>query len=181
MADVIRLHPCNRAILLRLRGVLHLTFSLFSSTLVSALLLLSPHLTALSDEAKPSATKPDLAAADQLFRAGKFADAEASYRAILKTDLNLVPAQVGLVRAVLRQQKLDEALDTVNAALVVQPNVAALLAAKGDVQFRLGEMHDAELSYLRARKADPKEAHAYLGLAQLYRSYSLYRTAFDHY
>jgi len=40
-------------------------------------------------------------------------------------------------------------------------------------------MHDAELSYLRARKADPKEAHAYLGLAQLYRSYSLYRTAFD--
>jgi tetratricopeptide (TPR) repeat protein len=153
--------------------------SLLSSTLVSALLLLSLHLTALGDETKPPAIKPELAAADQLFRAGKFADAEASYRAILKTDLNLVPAQAGLVRAILRQQKLDEALDTVNAPLVVQPNAAALLAAKGDVQFRLGEMHDAEASYLRAKKADPKEVHAYLGLARLYRSYSLYRTTFD--
>ena len=153
--------------------------SLVRSALVYALLCFTLHLTALTDDSKPSATKPELAAADQLFRAGKFADAEASYRAILKIDSNLVSAQVGLVRAELRQQKLDEALDTVNAALVAQPNAAALLAAKGDVLFRLGEMHDAEASYLLARKADPKEVHSYLGLAQLYQSYSLYRRNFD--
>jgi predicted Zn-dependent protease len=41
---------------------------------------------------------------------------------------------------VLRQQKIDEALDAVNTALAPQPNSAALLAAKGDVQFRRGEM-----------------------------------------
>ena len=79
----------------------------------------------------------------------------------------------------LRQQKIDEALDAVNTALAVQPNAAALLAAKGDVQFRNGEMSDAESSYLAAKKLDAKEVHAYLGLARLYGSYSLYRKAYE--
>ena len=79
----------------------------------------------------------------------------------------------------LRRQKIDDALNAVNVALTVQPNAAALLAAKGDVQFRSGEMPEAELSYLSAKKIDPKEVHAYLGLARLYGSYSLYRKAYD--
>jgi len=54
-----------------------------------------------------------------------------------------------------------------------------LQAVKGDVQFRLAEMSDAELSYLTAKKLDPKEVRAYLGLARLYRCYSLYRRAYD--
>ena len=78
----------------------------------------------------------------------------------------------------LRQQKIDEALDAVNTALTAQSNSAALLAAKGDVQFRRAEMSDAELSYLAAKKLDRKEVHAYLGLARLYRSYSMYRIAY---
>ena len=96
----------------------------------------------------------------------------ASYQALLKmirtSCLRMVPAEVGLVRAMLRQQKIDEALDAVNTALAAHPNSAALLAAKGDVQFRRGEMPDAELSYLAAKKLDPKEVRAYLGLARLY-------------
>jgi hypothetical protein len=52
-------------------------------------------------------------------------------------------------------------------------------AAKGDVQFRRAEMSDSEVSYLTARKIDPKEVRAYLGLARLYRCYSLYRKAYD--
>jgi hypothetical protein len=123
-------------------------------------------------------------AADQLYRAGKFREAETGYQALLKTDSKLPPAemvaaQVGLVRAMLRQQKIDEAFDAANAALAAQPNAAALLSAKGDVQFRRGEMYDAEGSYLTARKLDPQEVHAYLGLARLYSSYSLYRKAYD--
>jgi tetratricopeptide (TPR) repeat protein len=150
------------------------------------LLLLSPlsiasgdDTKASGDDTKPQAINPELAAADQLYRAGKFAEAETSYQAILKTDTKLVAAQVGLVRAMLRQQKIDEAMDAVNTALAPQPNAAALLAAKGDVQFRHGEMSDAEVSYLTAKKLDPKEVHAYLGLARLYGSYSLYRRAHE--
>jgi len=156
----------------------------FSSAMVATLLFLLLPLSLLGDDAKPPATSPELAAADQLYRAGKFVEAEASYQALLKSDSKLVPeqlvaAQVGLVRAMLRQQKIDEALDAVNTALAVQPNAAALLAVKGDVQFRNGEMPDAELSYLAAKKLDAKEVHAYLGLARLYGAYSLYRKAYD--
>jgi len=159
-------------------------FGFLRSDLVATLLFLLLPLSLLGDDAKPPATSPELAAADQLYRAGKFADAETNYEALLKNDSTLVPAevllaQVGLVRAMLRQQKIDEALDAANAALAQQPNAAALLAAKGDVQFRRGEMPDAEVCYLTAKKLDPKDVHAYLGLARLYSSYSLYRKAYD--
>jgi tetratricopeptide (TPR) repeat protein len=148
------------------------------STLAPVFLLISLQLM-LGDDPKAPAIASGLAAADQLYRAGKFSEAEASYQALLKSDSKLVPAQVGLVRAMLRQQKIDEALDVASAALAAQPDSAALMAAKGDVQFRRAEMPDAELSYLTAKKLDAKEVRAYLGLAQLYRSYSLYRKAYD--
>jgi tetratricopeptide (TPR) repeat protein len=158
--------------------------SFLRSAFFTIVLLLSLQTIGFGDDTKPPAMNPELRAADQLYRAGKFAEAEASYQALLKTDARLEPAellaaQVGLVRAMLRQQKIDEALDVVNTALALQPNAAALLAAKGNVQFRRGEMADAEGSYLAARKFDAKEVHAYLGLARLYASYSLYRTAYD--
>jgi len=159
-------------------------FGFLRSAFVAALLFLFLPFAVLGDDTNASALPPELAAADQFYRAGKFVEAEAAYQGVLKNDSKLVPAevvlaQVGLVRAMLRQQKIDEALDTVNAALGVQPSAAALLAAKGDVQFRNGEMSDAEVSYLAAKKVDAKEVHAYLGLARLYGSYSLYRKAYD--
>ena len=150
--------------------------SFLPSILVAALFSLES--VGLGDEPKAPAT-PELAAADQLCRAGKFAEAEARYQALLKTDSKLVRAQVGLVRAMLGQQKIDEASDAVNTASAAQPNSAALLAAKGDVHFRRAEMPDAEMSYLTAKKLDPKEVRAYLGLARLYRAYSLYLRAYD--
>ena len=132
-----------------------------------------------ADDAKPTSDNPDLAAAEQLYRSGRFAEAAERYQAILKTDSTLVPAQTGLMRALLRQQKIDEASAVASKALAAQPNSAALLAATGDVQFRLAEMAAAQDSYLKALKADPKELHAYLGLVRLYRAYSLYRRAYE--
>ncbi len=149
------------------------------SVVLAALLMPFLQLIVFGEDAQAPAIRQELAAADQLYRAGKFAEAEASYQALLKIDSKLLPANVGLVRAMLRQQKIDEAFDTVNTALAAQSNSAALLAAKGDVQFRRAEMPDAEMSFLTAKKLDAKEVHAYLGLARLYRSYSLYRKAYD--
>jgi tetratricopeptide (TPR) repeat protein len=151
----------------------------FSSLALITVLLLPLQCKMLGEDSKAPGVNPGLAAADQLYRAGKFAEAEASYRGLLKADSKMVPEQVGLVRAMLRQQKIDEAFDAANTALAAEPNSAALLAAKGDVQFRRAEMPDAELSYLTAKKLDPKEVHAYLGLARLYACYSLYRKAYD--
>jgi tetratricopeptide (TPR) repeat protein len=153
-------------------------FFLRLTSVTVVLLLWLLRIASAADSNDPSKT-PELIAANQLFRAGKFSEAEASYQALLKKDSTLLAAQVGLVRAMLREQKIDEALEVVNTALAAQPNSAAFLAAKGDVQFRRAEMSDAETAYLTAKKFDPKEVNAYLGLAKLYRCYSLYRKAYD--
>ena len=155
-------------------------YALLRPTFVAALLLFSLQLIGPGEDPKAPAIDSGLATADQLYREGKFAEAEASYEALLKTDSKLVPAHVGLVRAMLRQQKIDEAFEVVNAALAAHSSSAALLAAKGDVQFRRGEMSEAEKSYLGAEKIDPKEVRAHLGLAQVYRSFSLYGRAYVH-
>jgi tetratricopeptide (TPR) repeat protein len=152
--------------------------SFVRSVLVAVLLISFLQLGAFADDANAPALHSELGA-DQLYRAGKFAEADAKYQALLKTDSTLVAAQAGIVRAMLRQQKIDEPLDKVNTELGAQSNSAALLAAKKEVQFRRAEMPDAEIFFLRAKKVDPKEVHAYLGLARLYRSYSLYRKAYD--
>ncbi len=148
-------------------------------SLIALLLFLALCLTAFDDSSKASAPDQEIASADQLFRASKFAEAEASYQALLQTNSKLVPAQVGRVRSMLKQQKIDESLDAVNKALTLKPDSAALLAVKGDVLFRREEMSAAETSYLRAKAIDPKEVRTYLGLARLYSSYSLYREAYD--
>jgi tetratricopeptide (TPR) repeat protein len=166
--------PRNRATLLLLWGFYFMVLS-FHSLLGFVILFTLLKLPVVGDETR----KPDLATADQLYRSGRFAEAESTYKSILDRDSNLVPAQVGLVRAVLRQQKIDAALDVVNAALAVHPDAASLLAAKGDVEFRRGEMSDAEEAYLAAKRFDSKEARAYLGLAKLYRAYALFGKAYD--
>jgi hypothetical protein len=66
--------------------------SFLHSAIVAVFLLLSQTI-AFGDDAKPPATSPELAAADQLYRAGKFAEAEAGYQGVLKNDSKLVPAQ----------------------------------------------------------------------------------------
>jgi len=47
--------------------------SFLHSAIVAVFLLLSPQTIAFGDDDKPPAASPELAAADQLYRAGKFA------------------------------------------------------------------------------------------------------------
>ncbi len=149
------------------------------SIVIAALALSSMLAPVLAQDSKPSSPDTDLPAADQLYRTDNLAEAEARYQALLKSDANNLRAQVGMVQTMLREQKIDEALDAINAALFAQPKSAVLLALKGNVHFRRAEMSEAEVSYLAAKKIDPKQPAAYLGLAQLYRCYSLHRRAYD--
>ena len=132
-----------------------------------------------ADDVKPLAENSDLAGAYQLYRSGRFADAAEKYQAILTGNATLVPAQLGLILSLLRQQKIDEASAQASKALAAQPNSATLLAVLGDVQFRLGEMAEAQDSYLHAQIVDPKELRPYLGLARLYAAYSLRGRAYE--
>ena len=134
---------------------------------------------ALAQSAKPVPDNPDLIAADQLYKAGKFAQAAEKYQALLKIDAQLVPAEAGLIESLLHEQKIDEASAEAVKALGAQPNSAALLAALGDVQFRLAKMAEAEMSYFKALQIDKRDLRACLGLVRLYRAYSLYRKAYN--
>ncbi len=134
---------------------------------------------ASADDVKPPAPNPELATADHLYRSGNFAAAAQKYAAILETQPHLVPAQAGLVRSLLRQQKVDEAFTTAGSALAAQPTSSPLLAAMADVEFRRAEMPDAEANDLKALKLDPRQVPAYLGFYRLYEAFCYYRRAYE--
>ena len=122
----------------------------FALLLSSALWLLTA---AQAGDSQTAPANSALAAADQLYTTGKFAEAADSYQAILKTDPKLVAAQVGLIRSLLREQKVDDALAAATSALAAQPNSPPLLAAMGDVDFRLAQMPEAEAAYQKALRS----------------------------
>ncbi|HUI83319.1 MAG TPA: aspartyl protease family protein [Candidatus Binatia bacterium] len=121
-----------------------------------------------------------LAEADRLFATGKTAEAAAKYQAIANADPESVPAQVGVIRTCLMEQKLDEAQSAANTALALHPESPLLLLTLGDVQFAQGRIPEAERSYVKAQNLTPDDAAPYLGLARVYRAYSLYRRAYDN-
>ena len=114
-----------------------------------------------------------------LYRSGRFGEAAAKFQAMVRADPKNAAAQVGLIHALLRAEKLDDAQATAISALTVLPSSATVVTAMGDAQFRLGEMPEAERSYLKAESLDPNDPGPYLGAARVYRAYSLYRRAYD--
>ncbi len=121
----------------------------------------------------------ELGEADRLFLSNQFAQAEVKYRVLAEADHTLVAAQIGLVRSLLMQLKLDEAVAAIEKDLADQPNSPRLLLTRGDVQFRIGKIPEAEKSYIKAQNLNPNDAASYIGLARVYRAYSLYRHAYD--
>jgi predicted aspartyl protease/Tfp pilus assembly protein PilF len=151
---------------------------LTSRLVVFATVLVCFAAVAMAQDAK-APDNPDLAAADQLYRSGRFAEAITKYQQVLKADPKLVPAQAGLVRAYLRDDQIDAAFELAKGSLAAQPNSALLLASMGAVQYRRGEIPESEASFLSAKKIDPDLVQAYMGLARVYRTASLYRRAYD--
>ena len=115
---------------------------------------------------------------DKLFQSGKFSEAAEAYREVLKASPADAAAQAGLMRALVRLDKADEAYEVGTKAVAAHPESGAVLSAMGEVHFRRAEMPEAEQSFQAAYKADHNEAHALLGLAELYRAYSLYGKAY---
>lgn len=118
--------------------------------------------------------------AERLLAMGKTAEAQAKYQQVLKVDPSSIPAQVGLIHSFILQQKLGEAKAVTDASLTQHPDSPEILLAQGDLQFAEGKMLDAERSYVKAENLEPNAPGSYLGLAHVYRAYSLYRRAFDN-
>jgi tetratricopeptide (TPR) repeat protein len=147
------------------------------AALLAGLTVPAPSRAFAATNAAPQAS--DLTVADNLYRAGRFAEAAVRYEAILKSDPSLVTTQNNLIHCLLFTERIDEAKAAAIKALDVQPNSGELVSAMGDVQFRLAEMPEAERSYLKAEELDPRNPSPYLGLVRIYRSYSMNRRAYD--
>ncbi|MGB7554895.1 MAG: aspartyl protease family protein [Candidatus Korobacteraceae bacterium] len=148
-----------------------------AAVVVSAILWLP--LQAFTAGPGPTQQNADLNNANMLFRSGRFAEAATKFQAIVKADPMDLLAQLGLIHSLLRAQELDQAQAAAIAAVTAQPDSSRLVTALGDVQFRLGQMPEAERSYLKAEGLDSNNPSPYVGAARVYRAYSLYRRAYD--
>jgi predicted aspartyl protease len=142
------------------------------------LLLVVTRMTA-AQASTPVATDDALAEADTLYKSGQVNEAAIKFEALLAKDPQLVHARAALMRTRLWQQRTDDAYELGKAGMAIPGYTAELLAAMGDVEFRRGEMAEAEVQYQHAARVDATEARAYLGLARLYDAYSLHRKAYD--
>ncbi len=133
-----------------------------------------------SSRAQDPTPKPESEAAknvkmaDDLVGQGKPQEAIAKYQAALKLDPQLESAHIGLTTAHLDLGEIDAALASVLAGMNAHPESAPLMVTLGKVRFRRGEMGESEQAFQTALQIDPHQAGAYIGLARLYRSFSLY-------
>jgi tetratricopeptide (TPR) repeat protein len=131
----------------------------------------------VSGEAGKRSEEPASAldAATELFRSGKFIEAEAAYRAILQSDSGSAQAYVGLFRVLLRERKFTDAAAAAAKASELAPNSDSVRTALGELHFRQGKMGEAQADFTALVKAGTNEARAYLGLGRVYWAASYYQ------
>jgi predicted aspartyl protease/cytochrome c-type biogenesis protein CcmH/NrfG len=118
-----------------------------------------------------------LSDADKALLTADYTKAESLYRSALAANPGDADLTEGLVHALLREQKVQEAADTVKAALDAAPKSAALITLRGEVELRQGEPWTAAQTANDSVKLDPCSPRTQLLIADLARINSLYATA----
>jgi len=112
-----------------------------------------------------------------LYRSGDFEDAIAKYQSIIAQNPKSGEAYAGVSRCLLKQQKVAEAFDMASKGVEVASDSPAAHSALGEVLFRKGELHDADVQWVTAANAPKSDARAFLGIAELETAMSLYAKA----
>jgi predicted aspartyl protease len=115
--------------------------------------------------------------AEKAFLSADYAKAASDYQAGLASHPGDAELTAGLVRSLLRQQKVQEAANAVKASLAVAPGSPALVSLRGEVEFRQGTPWLASQSALDSDKLDPCNPRNHLLLANLERISSLYASS----
>ena len=140
-----------------------------------------------AQQAKPTAdTKPDppaiLSEAQGLYRKGSFDSAIARYNDLLKADPASGDAYAGIIRCYLKQDKVQEADDTLRKASQIAPDYPEVKVAQGELLFRQGKIPEARELFgeVMASPPDPTQpnskpsARAYLGAARVSAASAMY-------
>jgi predicted aspartyl protease len=120
---------------------------------------------------------PPLTEADKALLRADYVKAETMYREGLTAHPGEPDLATGLVHALLRQQKVQDAADAVKAALAVSPDSAALIVLRGEVEFRQGAPWVAAQTAQEANKLDPCNPRVLMLFADIAGVSSLYATA----
>ena len=92
---------------------------------------------------------------------------EVLFRALVAKNAGDAAAHEGLVRALLAQDKMDEAAKDAEAWVAAAPENSLALTALGEVRLRQGSPRAAFLQFQNAMHADLCNALAYLGMAEV--------------
>ncbi len=114
---------------------------------------------------------------EKAFLAADYAKAEGLYRTNLEKQPGNETATVGLVHALLRQQKVQQAADVVKAAVAAAPKSGALLTLRGEVEFRQGELWLVEPTVIAAYRLDACNPRTRMLFARISQANSKYATA----
>lgn len=98
---------------------------------------------------------------------GDFVPAEKLFRDLLAKSADNAIAHEGLVRALIGQDKVDEAAKDAEAWAAAQPGSSMALTALGDVRLRQGDPREAFVQFQKAAHADLCNARAFYGLAEV--------------
>ena len=113
----------------------------------------------------------------ELYRTGRFDDAIAKYQTALQQNPKSGDAYAGLVRCLLKEQKIVESFEVGTKGVSEAPDSPAVHSALGEVLYRKGELHDADVEFVKAANAPQPDARAFLGISRLENAMSLYAKA----
>ncbi len=113
-------------------------------------------------------------AAEKAYLAGKANEAEKLYREALAKSPHDAALIAGLVRSLLREQKVEDASTTISSELALAPTSVALLTASAEVEYRQGKIAEAAGTADQAFRIDPCNARLYLMRARIFRLNSMY-------
>ncbi len=107
---------------------------------------------------------------EALFRAGRYSQAIARYKAAAQADPEDVQAQVGVAKSSLMLERVDDARDMLAKLRKTHGNVMQVAYWYGRVTESLGDRKEAEAAYRDAianGKSDPDAVQAYIALARV--------------
>ncbi len=113
-------------------------------------------------------------AAEKAYLDGNASQAEALYREELGKTPHDAALTAGLVRSLLREQKVTDAASVISAELSLAPNSVPLLTASAEVEYRQGKIADAATAADQGFRIDPCYARLYLIRARILRLNSMY-------
>jgi hypothetical protein len=141
---------------------------------IAVLSFVAPRLSAVScNVVKHSAPSE----ADKAMLAAEYDKAAGLYKAALAKQPGDADLSVGLVHALLRAQKVEDAEDAVKDALDAAPKSAAFITLRGEVELREGEPWLVEPTVVESYKIDPCNARTRLLYSRVLEMSSRYATA----